>query len=142
MPDSWDDCIVLFVVYLLDPGQLPITQSQTIVASYTSGIKAILREDGVELCEDSLALASLLKAAKRSGDSVQKQRLPIQRGLLRIFLDKINDRFSQVMNQSYPAKLNKAVIMAGYYGLMYIGELVQAECQHAIQFSDVHITTD
>ena len=125
MPDSWDDCIVLFVVYLLDPGQLPITQSQTI-ASYTSGIKAILREGGVELCEDSLALASLLKAAKRSGDSVQKQRLPIQRGLLRIFLDKINDRFTQEMNQPYLAKLNKAVIMAGYYGLMCIGELVQA----------------
>lgn len=58
-PDRWEDRLILFVVFLIDKKHLP-----SAIKTYTSAIKSVLQEDGVETNLDSFILASLLKACK------------------------------------------------------------------------------
>ena len=43
-------------------------------------------------------------------------------------------------NQPYLCRLNKAILAAGYYGLLRIGEMTATECNHFIKYTDVHVS--
>ena len=64
-PASWEEKIILFVGFLMEQNR----QSATI-KSYVSAIKAILREDGIILSEDTYLLTSLTKACRLKNDVV------------------------------------------------------------------------
>ena len=128
-PRQWEDRLTLFVRYLIQEK----LKSQTI-KSYISAIKAVLMEDGVELNENKYLLTSLTKACKYTNDII-RTRLPIQKNLLRLILDKTEDHFAY---QHYLTLLYKAVWVLAYYGMLRISEIATGE--HPILASDVHIS--
>ena len=65
-------------------------------------------------------LASLLKASKYIERDVVHTRLPIQCGLLRVIVDRVDNYFNR-KSQPFLAKLFKAMMMMAYYGLLRIG---------------------
>ena len=102
--------------------------------SYHSGIKAILRKEGVELNEDTYHLSTLIRACKRKNDKLYT-RLPIQRNLLHMLEDRIEDHFLSI-NQPYLAKMYKPIISTGYHGLLRAGELMAGP--HVMKACNVH----
>lgn len=60
-PDCWDDRICLFVAHLIVSGHPPPT-----IATYASGGKGILKDDSVQIDDNSVALASLLKGCRNN----------------------------------------------------------------------------
>ena len=68
-----------------------------LVERYSSAVKTVLRNDRCFV------------------------RLPIQKGLLRFILDKIQDTYLW-KNQPYLSSLFKAMITMGYFGLLRIGD--------------------
>ena len=128
-PNRWADRLALFITYLIDKKKPKAT-----IKSYASGIKAVLKEDGVVLSSDEFELASILKASNYS-DSQAFMRLPIQIGMLRLIIDKLDDYFNKFRNQPYLATLYKAVTLTGYYGLFRVGELTKST--HTIKFENV-----
>ena len=81
-PQTWEDRIVLYAGYLIDQGK-----KSTTVKSYISAIKAVLLDDGVQLCEDKFLLSSITKACRLVSDHI-RTRLPIQKGLLKLILKR------------------------------------------------------
>ena len=130
-PDNWEDRIVFFVAYLIQDDK----QSQTI-RSYISAVKKVLRDDGIEINEDKMLLASLTKACKLKNDSV-KTRLPIQKGMLRILLQTTADYYDGHLQQPFLAKLYRAVFITAYFGLLRVGEICKGS--HPILVNDVHV---
>ena len=63
-------------------------------------------------------------------------RFPIQKNLMLMILDKIADYF-EMRGQPYHAKLHKAIISAGYYGLFRTGELTSET--HLILAANVYL---
>ena len=114
-PDNWEDRLVLFTGYLVDSNK----QSQTI-RSYISAIKAVLRDDGLELNEDKYLLNSLTKACRYRNDKVQT-RLPISNRLLDMILDETENHFLE-KGHVYLCHLYKALFATAYYGLLRVGE--------------------
>ena len=53
-------------------------KKSTTIRSYVSGIKAVLRDDGQEICESTYLVKALTKACKYKNDTVQT-RLPIRK---------------------------------------------------------------
>ena len=78
-PNCWEDCIALFVAFLIDNNN-----PESTIITYTSGIKVVFRDDGVEIDDNSLLLASFLRACKYNSNSQVNMRLPIGHGLLRM----------------------------------------------------------
>ena len=64
-PENWEDRLVLFVGYLISGKRKSST-----IKSYISAIRAILREDAVELSENKYLLTSLTKACKYKNNAV------------------------------------------------------------------------
>ena len=129
-PHTWEERLILFVGYLIEKKRKSAT-----IKSYISAIKSVLADDGVKLNEDRFLLTSLTKACKLVNDKV-RTRLPIQKGILNILIKKCNEFFSE-QNQSYLAILYSALFMAGYFGLLRVGELTGGE--HPIRAVDVHM---
>lgn len=77
-PQNWEDRITTFIAFLIDNGN-----PESSIRSYVSGIKAVLKDDGVEIDDNSLFLASLLKACKYTNSQVN-MRIPIHKGMLQI----------------------------------------------------------
>ena len=67
-------------------------------------------------------------------DKILSIRLPIQKGLLHILIDKLDERY-QTRSQPFLCLLYKAILATGYYGLFRIGELTTGD--HLIQLNDV-----
>ena len=129
-PDNWEDRLVLFVGYLISQRHKSST-----IKSYISAIKAVLKEDGEEINENTFLLKSLTKACKLVNDQV-RTRLPIRKQLLKVLVDKIPKLFDK-QQQPYLEILYKAVLVTAYFGLFRIGEVCHS--QHAIKARDVHI---
>ena len=106
-----EDRLALFATHLVINEKL---KSQT-VKNYTSAVRSILKSENIFLNNDSYRLSVLAKACKLHNDDLTV-RLPIQKNLMLIILDKITDYFD-ARGQPYHAKLYKAIISAGYYGL-------------------------
>ena len=127
-PNTWEDRITLFGVYLITNG----CQSSTL-RSYYSAIKAILRSDDYEVDDKKVLLASLVKSCKLRNDHV-RTRLPIQSKLLEILLFEVQQMYH---DQPYLDIMYKTILLLGYYRLLRIGELTTGE--HPIKAVDVHV---
>ena len=132
-PESWEERLTLFVAYLIDCKK----KSQTI-KSYISAIKAVLKEDGVDISENKYLITSLTRACKYVNDHV-RIRLPIRKDLLQLVVQKIKDTFLE-QNQPYLATLYSTIIITAYYGMFRIGEVTKGS--HPILARDVHIGED
>ena len=122
---------MLFGTHLVDTG----TQS-TMIKSYFSAIKHVLKTDGYEWNESKIQLVMLTRSCKILNDRV-KIRLPIKMGLLDALLFEIERRFS---SQPYLELMYKTAFLLAYYGLMRVGEL--ASGSHPVKASDVHVGTN
>ena len=129
-PSAWEDRITLFIGFLINQ-----KKKSTTVKSYVSAIKAILREDGIEVSENRYLLNLLTKACRLVNDMV-RIHLPIQLGLLNILLDGVYNYF-QDLNQPYLAWLYLALFCSSYFGLLRVGEVTSGF--HSVKAADVHI---
>ena len=128
-PDSWEDRIILYIGYLVDQKR----QSQTI-RSYVSAIRAVLRDDGIKLSEDSFLLSSLTRACKLHNDKI-RTRFPIHKDLLHVVIRCIRETIYK--NQPYLSSLYSALMSTAYYGLFRVGEVTTGT--HPIQAKDVYL---
>ena len=127
-PTSWEDRLILFVGHLIDNDRKSAT-----IKSYISAIKAVLKTDGQSLDENKYLLKSLTRACKLKNDRV-RTRLPIQKGMLKILLNKLCDIFG---TQPYLCSLYRAIFASAYFGLLRVGEITSGS--HPILAKDVHI---
>ena len=129
-PPTWEERLILFVGFLVSK-----QRKSTTIKSYISAIKSVLADDGVMLNEDRFLLGSLTRACRLINDKV-RTRLPIQKGILNILIKTCLQHFNQI-SQPYLGSLHSALLMAGYFGLLRVGELTAGE--HPILAKDVHI---
>ena len=99
----WEERLVLFVGNLIQNKK----KSNTIKC-YISAIKAVLREVGQHLHEDTALLAALTKASKLQNDVIHN-RLPIRKGLLTVLINSVEKYFGD-SPQPYLVKLYSAMI--------------------------------
>ena len=110
-PDNWEDRLILFVGFLISN-----EKKSTMIKSYISAIKKILRDEGIQINEDKYLLRSLTQACKYSNDRV-RTRLPIHKDLLNLLIKRVGDTFLQ-KGQVTLAILYKAMFTATYYGIL------------------------
>ena len=128
-PNSWEERLVLFVGYMVQNKRKSST-----IKSYISAIRSVLKQDGVELCENKYLLTSLTKACRYVNDQV-RTRLPIKKPLLLLILGVVETLFSS--EQPYLVHLYKALFSTAYFGLFRVGELTDS--MHVVKAKDVHI---
>ena len=133
-PDTWDDRLILFVGYLIEKKRKACT-----IRSYISAIKHVLAQDAVILNENKYLLSSLTKACRYVNDTI-RTRLPIQKGMLAVLLNLIDDLFLLESSQPYLSVMYKALFATTYYGLFRIGEVTSGT--HPIKSRDVHLATN
>ena len=129
-PSSWEECLTLFIGYLIDSRK----QSAT-VKLYISAIKATLQEVGVKINHDRTLITSLTKACRLVNDQI-RTRLPIQKDLLGVIINQINQYYG-VKNQNYLRVLYKTLVSTAYFGLFRVGELSKGE--HPVLAKDMHM---
>ena len=86
-PKNWEDCLTLFVAYMINDGK-----KSTTIKSYISAIKAVLFELDEPMNENTALLRALTKACTLQNDQV-KARLPIRKLLLTSILQNLPDSF-------------------------------------------------
>ena len=129
-PSTWEERLVLFVGFLINQ-----KKKSTTIRSYVSAIKAVLRDDGEEINEDTFLIKSLTRACKLVNDRVCN-KLPIRRGLLSLILKELEKLYGE-RSQDYLHTLYSAIFSTAYFGFFRIGEV--ACSQHVIKAKDVHI---
>ena len=129
-PDSWEERLTLFVGHLIDTNKKSST-----IRSYISAVKAVLKDDGVEINENKYLLTSLTRACRYVNDRV-RIRLPIRKDLLQLLINKVRQKYLDV-NQPYLATLYSTMFCTAYYGMFRIGEVSMGT--HPILAKDVHI---
>ena len=89
--------------------------------------------------EDKLAtfLACLIKEASKYINKSLTIRLPIQRVLIRILVEKKGESYL-LKNQVYLAKLYWAMVMTAYYGLFRIGKIANDKIVFVLRTSKPH----
>ena len=110
-------------------------QSSTIKC-YISAVRAILKQDKINLKEDQFLITSLTRAACLKNDCIRLW-LPIQKGLPGVVLRQVRKHLKYDLNQKYLLILYQTIISTGYFGLFHIGELTTGD--HPVLASDVHI---
>ena len=75
--------MTLCITYLIDRGRASST-----VKLYISALTTVLREVGIIIPDKSYEISALIRACKLKNDELFI-RLPIQRGLLNMLLDKV-----------------------------------------------------
>ena len=80
-------------------------------------------------------MSALIQACKLRNDQLFI-RFPIQRSLVHMILDKIDDCYLG-RGQRYLARIYKTIILTGYYGLLRTGELTSGT--HPVLACDTHI---
>ena len=128
---SWEDRITLFVGYLIQEGK-----QSSMVKSYVSAIKTVLRDDGLKILEDKYLISSLTKACRLINDQF-RTRLPIQKGMLVVLLEKVEEIYHQ---QPYLSLMYHTLFSTAYLGLFRVSELTEG--QHPVLAKDVHIASN
>ena len=131
----WEDRLTLFVGFLVQNNR----QSST-VRSYISTMKAVLKENDIDIAEDQYLLSSLTRACRLKNDQI-RTRLPIQKGMLAVLLRKLQAIYED-LNQPYLKILYSAMISTMYHGLLRVSEVTAGEHQHPVLAPDVHIGTN
>ena len=116
---SWEEKTTLFGAYLVDGG----IQS-SMLKSYFSAIKHVLRLDGYQWDNNKVLLNSLVRGCKLENDRV-KIRLPIQKGLLEMLLFEVDRHFLD-NPQPYLVMLYQAMFSLAYYRMMRVGEITDS----------------
>ena len=129
-PDTWEKRIILFLGYLIQT-----RKQSSMVKSYLSAIRAVLKSVNVNLNEDIYLISSLTKACRLKNDRV-RHRLPIQKGLLKLILARLREEFND-SNLPYLATLYQTLFITAYFGLFRVGELTKGS--HPVLAADVHI---
>ena len=129
-PGNWEDRLTLFVTYLIDNER----QSST-VKSYISAIKAVFKMNNSRINHGQYLLTSLTRACRLKNDQI-RARLPVQKGMLKIILEKTDQHLMNV-NQPYLLLLYQTLFSTAYFGLFRVGELTVSE--HQIKARDIHI---
>ena len=127
-PNSWEECLILFVGYLIDK-----KLKSTMIHCYVSAIKAVLRDDGEILDPNVYLLKALTRACKIQNDKV-KVRLPIRKPMLLILIDEIDAVY---FNQPYLIALYKVLLITMYFGLFRISEV--SKSGHVLKARNVHV---
>lgn len=130
LPTSWEEKLVLFAAFNVEIGNAPAT-----ISSYMSAIRYMLRHDGINISNVSCKLASIIRACKVNNDEVSVRR-PIRKNLLKLIMQAVERRFLK-KGQVFLAKLYKAMLTAGYYGYLRVGEMTKG--RHNIQEQDMAI---
>ena len=120
--------MVLFAGYLANEGK-----KSTTIKSYMSAIKAVLKDDGVDINEDRFMLAAITKCCSFHNDCITT-RLPIQRGVLEILVNQLSSTYEK---QPYLEALYKALFVTAYFELFRVGELTKGN--HPVCAKDVHV---
>ena len=94
----------------------------------------MLTTDGYPWDDSKILLNTLTKSCKLKNDTV-KIKLPIQMGLLEIFLFEIRRKFIE-KNQPYLEALYMTAFLLAYYGLLRVGEITKSE--HVIKAVNIH----
>ena len=131
-PTTWGQWLMLFVTYLIQSNR-----KSTMIKSYISAIKAVLRNGGINLRLDTALLGELTQACHLKSDTVHT-KLPITFGVLHLLLNNMDKTFSSP--QPYLSAFYKALYSTAYYGLFRVGELTQ--CPHVVKAKDVHVATN
>ena len=85
-PKTWEERLAFYVTYLTEE----VKRKPGTMQSYVSGTKAILESEGIHLNNDISQLNALVRAC-RAGDDQLFVRLPIQRNLMIMILDRMED---------------------------------------------------
>ena len=125
-PKTWEERLTLYVAFLIEKNKKSAT-----IKSYISAIKAVLRDDGIEINENKYLLTSLTKACRLKNDHV-RTRLPIQQQMLNILLNQVTQYYDEILGQSYLSKLYRALFASAYYGELTSGT-------HPVYATNVHI---
>ena len=118
-----DDRLVLFVAELMDTGRPSST-----ISSCVSAVRSVLKDDGVDMGKNSILLSAMLRSCRVNNKSESSLRLPIQKGLFHMVIDKLEMYDMSEHNQPFLCRLHKAILVTGYYGLLRIGKMMKAEC--------------
>ena len=129
-PKLWEERLTLFVGYLIS-----LNRQSSMIKSYISAIKAVLKYKKIELNENKVLLSSLIKACKLQNDCIRTQ-LPIRKGLLRVIINSV-EKYYDHNPQPYLCTMFGALFSMAYFGLFRIGELTLSP--HVIKARDVHI---
>ena len=116
---TWEDRLTIYITSLVDLDRKPQT-----IQSYMNAIKAFLWMEDIIIRDDTYTLSALTRACKLKNNSVTV-RLPIQKGLLGMIFDKINEFYNR--SQPYLACLYKAMMSTGYYGFLRVSEMTCGE---------------
>ena len=132
-PVSWEQCMVLFVAYLVH-----CKKQYSTIKSYLSAIRAVLKTEGVKLQEDQFLITSLTKACKMTNDKV-RIRKPINKKLLAKLVKGVKDHFEGASSnqQPYLSTLYQTLLTVTYYGLFRVGEVTSGT--HPVLAKDVFI---
>ena len=133
-PDSWEHRTSLYCTHLVTT----LHRQSSTIRSYVSAIKSILKTDGYPWSDSKILLNCITKSCKLKNDRI-KIRLPIQLGLLEIFLFELRRKFIED-NQPYLEALYMTAFLLAYYGLLRVGELTKSE--HVIKAVNIHQATE
>ena len=115
-------------------------KQSSIVRSYLSAIRAVLKIDGIKLNEYMFLVNALTRACKIKNDKI-RTRHPIHKSLLHQILWRTHDHFlSEDRNQPFLACLFQTLFATAYYGLFQIGELTSGS--HPVLAKDIKIGTN
>ena len=128
-PKDWEDRTAMFCAYMIDKG----TTQSSMVKSYVSAIKCILKCDGYKWRDNQVILSSLTRACRIKNDNLTC-KLPVHRYLLEMILF---ETYQLYQDQLYLCKLYQVIFILGYYGLMRAGEMTQGD--HPLKACNVHI---
>ena len=131
-PTKWEDRLTLFVGYLIDVQKM---QSSS-VKSYISAVKAVLKMHEIQVKEDQYLLSSLTRVCRLKNDQM-RTRLPIQKSMLRVILDKTKHYFESTVNQPYLSILYRTLFLTAYFGFFRVSELTAGT--HQLLAKNVHI---
>ena len=124
-PMNWEQRIILFVGFLIQN-----KRKSTTIKSYISAIRTILKEDKIDISEDSFQLKALTRACKLMVDKV-KTHLPIHKDVLCMIIKQVKCHFK---DQPYLSLLYWTIFVTGYFGLFRIGELTASD--HTVKAVD------
>ena len=106
----------------------------TMIRSYLSAIKAVLKDDEYQWDDNKVILDSLIKGCRLINDKV-KTRLPIHVKLLELMLFEIARIYG---TQPFLKILYQTILSMGYYGMFRISELVRG-CEHFMRAHNVNV---
>ena len=130
-PDNWEECITLYIGYLIDNNK----RSQTI-RSYVSALKSILADIKIKINQDQFLFSALMRACKFKNDKAN-MRQPIRKPMLRVILQKTMDYFMNELNQPYLAITYTTLFSTAYFGLFRVGELTSGS--HPVLVTNVYM---